>query len=537
MKTITTIIAFLLITSLNAQWTPDTDANTLVANSPSGDMKAEGTSDGKTYIVFWKSVPAPVNYELRLQILDVDGNQTLGPDGILVSDEIPMSTYTVIGNTAVDADNNLYIGATGTGGGDPAFVFKLDSGGNHLWDSNGVNVGNGNVVTIFPLSSGETLVSWFPSGAALMQKLDGNGDPVWPTAQPVENAGNATVPANMYELSNGDYIMVFHSILSGIYSNLYAQRFDGDGETQWANPVQLANNATTFNGYYSGAQDGDVIYYGYKASSGVRFDSFLQRLNADGSLPWGINGMDFDTNQTNYEMDTQIAFQSGSSYVWAICTYTDGTQSIKGEYVQKFDKNSGARQFTDIAKEIFPLGSENIHSAGLHLKNDQPLFLIKSGMDNGVSPVTLHATYLDANGDFFWPEEMRPVATFAANKSRIHYTAPVNNQSVAVFIEDKGAGAKIYAQNFVDGILAIESNVLTNELFYNNPVDAILNIKSAAVIKVVTLHNLLGQIVFESKFEGKPELNISLPNLKTGSYFMTVITENGIHNGLQIIKK
>ena len=158
-------------------------------------------------------------------------------------------------------------------------------------------------------------------------------------------------------------------------------------------------------------------------------------------------------------------------------------------------------------------------------------------MDNGVSPVTLHATYLDANGDFFWPEEMRPVATFAANKGRIHFTAPVNNQSVAVFIEDKGAGAKIYAQNFVDGILALESNVLTNELFYNNPVEAILSLKSATPIKAVIVHNLLGQTVFESKFEGKPELNLSLQDLKAGSYFMTVITENGIHNGLQIIKK
>ena len=122
----------------------------------------------------------------------------------------------------------------------------------------------------------------------------------------------------------------------------------------------------------SNVQVGDVVFMGYKASPGSRFDSFLQRIDADGSLPWGINGADFDVNQTDYEMNTQIAYESGSDYIWAICTYTNPNPSQKGEYVQKFHKTSGERQFTENAKQVYAIGSEKIHAGDLQLKNDSP---------------------------------------------------------------------------------------------------------------------------------------------------------------------
>jgi hypothetical protein len=245
-----------------------------------------------------------------------------------------MSTFTVIWSLVIDVNDNLYIGVTGTGGGDPAYAFKMDTNGNHLWGSGGINLGSGFPVTFLTLSSGEAIVSWFPGTESVMQKYDSNGNAIWGSTRPIEEGGDDTVPGNMFELINGDYIVVFHRLTFGINSFLYAQRYNNHGVAQWANPTQLSNYGTVFNTTYSGLQDGNVIYMGYKASPGSRFDSFLQRLNDDGSLPWGINGSDFDTNQTDYEMDTRIAFETGSLYVWAVCTYTNTSQSLKGEYVQ-----------------------------------------------------------------------------------------------------------------------------------------------------------------------------------------------------------
>ena len=81
------------------------------------------------------------------------------------------------------------------------------------------------------------------------------------------------------------------------------------------------------------------------------------------------------------------------------------------------------------------------------MNDNFPLLLIKEGFDTGASPTTLHALKLDEEGNFFWDEETWPLATYPANKSRVQFTKFIEYQSVAVFIEDKGNGLKIYAQN------------------------------------------------------------------------------------------
>ncbi len=536
MKTLFTIICFLTVFIASAQWTTDTEQNTLVAESGELDVLARGTSNGETYVVYWKNVDAPTFIELRVQVIDAFGNQQFGNDGILVSDQIPMSSYTVIMSATVDADDNLYVGVTGTGGGDPAFVFKMDIEGNHLWGANGVQVGSGNVVTILPLSTGGAVVSWLGASGGLMQKFDENGVALWATEMPIEQGGSATVPANLFELSDGNYIMVFHSLLFGINSNLYAQRYDMDGNPVWPNAIQLADRATAFNRSYPGLQDGDVVYMGYFASAGTRFDSYLQRINPDGTLPWGINGSDFDTNETDYEMETEIAYQLDSQYIWAVSTYMNTNQSERGEYVQKFDKDSGARQFTDNAKEVFPIGSNKSHAGELRLRGDSPLFIMEEGENNGVSPTTLNVAYLTQDGDFEWLEETRPVATFAASKKRVNFTKQANEQSIAVFAEDKGNGLKIYAQNVLNETVGIEdkSEVI---VFFGNPVENDMLINSNSPIEVISIFNVLGQQVFSSKYNQETTVSIDTINWTSGIYFMNLSTKEGRQNGLKLIKQ
>ena len=533
MKTIFTIACFLSMFISSAQWTTDTDVNTLVAESGELDVQARGTSDGQTYVVFWKNVGAPTNIELRVQVIDADGNRKFGDDGMLVSDQLPMSTFTVIMNSEIDADDNLYIGVTGTEDFS-AYAFKMDIDGNQLWGANGINLGTGVPVTILPLSSGEAIVSWHDSGAAVMQKYDANGNTVWPNTKTI-GSGN-TVAGNLFELAGGDFEIVYHSILSGINSFLYAQRYDGNGDPVWTNPIQIANNATVFNRSYPGFLDGDVVYMGYFASSGTRFDSFLQRINPDGTLPWGINGSDFDTNQTNYEMDTEIAFENGSQYVWAVATYTNPNQSERGEYVQKFDKDSGARQFTDNAKIVFPIGDDKVHAGLLSLRNNTPLFLMEEGESNGVSPTTLNVVYLDQNGDFAWPEETRPVATFAAAKTRVNFTKERNMQNVAVFVEDKGTGQKIYAQNVQDETAGIEEFSKAS-IFFVNPVKDEMVLKSDSAIKTISIFNILGQQLFTSKYKDENSVNINTQNWNSGIYFMNVSTSKETQKGIKVVKQ
>ncbi|MEN9322409.1 MAG: hypothetical protein RL699_189 [Bacteroidota bacterium] len=538
MKKIITYLVLLIGFSALAQWTANLSVNTLVANSPTQDIQSVGTSDGQTYVVYWKNVAAPQNYELRMQVLNAAGIPQFGPDGMLVSTLIGMSTYTVIWSVTVDANNNLYIGATGTQDGN-AYVFKLDIQGNHLWGTNGVQVGTGNIVKVLPLSSGEAIVSWYPSGSSLMQKFDATGNAIWTAPVPVQLGTSNTIPAGMFELNNGDYMLVFHKTLAAIYSNLYAQRYSPAGVAQWATPTQITNKASQFNRNYTGKTDGESVYYGYFLSGSNRFDSYVQRINGDGTLPWGINGVDFDTNQTNYEMSTEINLNPAASVIWATCTYMNTSQSMSGEYIQKINKNTGARLFTDTAKEVYPISSDSdVHVGELHLASGTPFYLLKMGMDTGASPVTLHAVYLNDNGDFVWPEHHLPIANYGASKSRIGFTKPVNGQSVATFLEQKlnDASPQMYAQNFVIPSLGVQQPNQVLNLKVVNPVKNQLQISSDQVIQQLSVYNLLGVKIAETN-PASLEINLESTSWQAGIYVVECTSTTGDKSRVKLIKE
>lgn len=548
MRKITLLLALLAFATGNAQWTTDTAVNTLVAVDPSStDSKSIGTSDGKTFIVFWKVVPDPTNYELRLQLIDSNGVPQFGADGMLISNTIPMSTYTVFWKMTIDKSNNLYVGVTGTGTGSPGIVYKIDTNGTMLWGPDGVNLGSAYLPTILPLDTGETVISYYPgSQKSKIQKFTAAGVPVWPAPIDVASGvgSSSTVPADLYEMANHDVVLVFHRRLGfGVGSNLFAQRYSyNDGTAIWTSPTQIADKGTFYNATYSGTQDGDAIFYGYSATTGTgsRFDSYVLRLNGDGTLPWGINGVDFDINQNNYEMNTKIACTPGASNVWAIARYTPSTQNLYGEYVQKFNKITGTRQLTDTAKEVFSVDANNrTHISDLFLVNDNPLFLIKSGYDDSVTPTTLSIVQLDATGGFTWPGQTFPIATFAANKGRVSLNTPYNGQVVATFSEARVPDEpRMYAQNFANVSLDIDTfqapeNTIT---LYPNPSNGIFNIKGNVNIKVIKVVDLLGQEVYHNKQVNEIEITIDATTWAKGLYIITAETDTTIPKSFKLVK-
>ena len=432
----------------NAQWTEETAVNTLADNTITNDTKAIATSTGGTYIAYYKRLLAPANYELRVQYLNADGEKQFGPEGILVNNTIPMGSYTFKWKVQVDKNDNLYIGVTSTASGNNGYVFKINTQGESLW-AGGISLGTAVLPTVLPLNTDEVLISWSPGvGKGKLQRYTSAGTAVW--ANPVDIAPSAaystkaTVTDNMFEMSNGDVTVVFHTRLSnGTGALLFAQRYNSLGEAQWAAPAQMTEKQTAYNNLYSSTRDGDVIYYGYTLITGTRFDSFAQRLNPDGTTPWGLNGIDFDTNATLFEMYTKIAFEPNSQYIYTTATYTGSAQGAAGQFIQKFDKETGARQFTDHGKEVFPItDATQVQNGDLYMLNGKLLFLMESAKN-------LNAVFLDTEGNFILPEHYFPVATFNATKLNVILHKPLNDYAVVTFTEEKTVDeSHIYAQRF-----------------------------------------------------------------------------------------
>jgi hypothetical protein len=449
-----TIIIFFAVSPLisHAQWNDNTSVNIQISSLTLADMQSASTTDGKTWIAFY--VENGSNYDMRAQLIDANGYKLLGPDGMLVSNE-PSGTSTYVFNVCVDASNNLIIAYQDLRSSSPqAVLYKISEAGTQLWGSTGVVIGPG--LSPYPavLSTGEVVVAWIGNTTLQLQKVTASGTLAWSTPISIMVGSSATTRGQVIANTAGKFSMVYQK--GSMYTTLYAQQFDNSGTALYG-PLQICNQTTAAYRYYSIAAEADTTYFGYYSSVGNRFNSFLQRINPGGSIPYGMNGSNFNTSvgtTDNYQGTTCINITPGSSYVWSVCTFSDPNQTVYGVYIQKFLKATGGRQFTDAGKVVYPINSSTYQQCGdLALMNDTPMF-----MSYDVN-YKIYATRLDANGNFAWPLNSVEISstTSTVGKMRYGFTPDGPNRCAGVWDEQRTSAYLGYAQGIsIGGLIGIK---------------------------------------------------------------------------------
>ncbi len=441
-----------------AQWNPNTSVNLLLSSFTDDVQLAAPTTDGKTWIAFYSQTSG--NYAMRAQLLDANGYKLLGPDGIMVSNQ-PSGTATFVFNICLDAANNLIIAMQDLRSGMNAYLYKIDQSGNHLWSPNGVLLGGGLSPNPTVLTTGETIVCWDETASATLnlQKISVSGTTVWATPIQVKVGITRTTRGQIVANSGGKFTMLIQRRGVGINTTLWAQAFDNSGTALYS-PVQLSTQGSSAARYYSILADADTTYFGYYVSPGSRFNSFLQRLNPGGTIPWGINGSNFNTavgTTDNYQMVTDINMQPGSNYIYSVANMCNTLQSQYGIYVQKFLKTTGARQFTDAAKVVYPISTtRDQHIDRIAMITDGPMFMAYTDSD-----YKIYAVRLDASGNFVWPGnkvELSSTPTPSQPKMRFNFTPIGPNKCAGAWTENRGAaGYRGYAQGVsIGGLVAIK---------------------------------------------------------------------------------
>lgn len=452
---------FVLINTLiaSAQWSINPAVNQQISGLEIADQETVSTNDGKLWVAFYQLTPQG-NYDMRAQLFDEQGNKLLGPDGVLVSDK-PSGSAIYVFNVCLDVNNNLVIGCQDQrSGSDQCVLFKISQTGTHLWDADGIILGGGLAPSMALLTNGEIVAVWNDDASSTlkMQKFSTDGTPVWSSPIAIYVNSSKTTRGQIVSNSNGRFTMVYQKKGTAIYTTLYAQQFYNTGISQYP-PLQISNETTQGIRYYSVQKDNDVTYVGYHSSVGNRFNSWLQRINPDGTLPWGINGSHFNTNtgpNDNYQMETNINLMPGSPYVWAVCSFTNTTQNLYGIYIQKFLKTTGARLFTDQAKMVYPVNSaRNKQIGNLILINDEPMFAHYEGDDK------IYVTKLNESGIFVWPYSRTTISSTTAGagnpKMRHNFNSVGNARCAAVWTENRLSGYLGYIQGIsVGGLFGID---------------------------------------------------------------------------------
>lgn len=521
------------------QWNNDYEINTLVAEGQTEDIQSIGTNDGKTWIIFWDQTDG---YVLRVQLLDADGNRMLGENGILANSVANNSSWTATRSQTVDGDGNLIIGFTATGDGN-GYVNKFSQDGEQVFGDAGINLGGAWNLNLAASNDGSLFVGWEDgsNGQTKVMKYDETGAPQWGSPVVMSSPDSSkpfTGMGEMSVLSDNSVIVLFSTKATSwtVDAIRWAQRLSADGTPMWVAPVQVSNQTVRSNRFYRIINQNDVTFFGYYGSTGFRFDSFLQRIEADGSLPWGANGADFSTDDAYYEMETSIAHAEDSSFIWAATNLTNSNQSLYGLAVQKFDMETGERLLDDASKIIFEVNSNSwIHVGDLQLAGNKPLILFSNGISNGVNSIQLGVTLLDEDGEFKWEDEYQWIATSNNNKSRYDFTKNVDGQSVAVWAESRNGSSHAYAQNIVVEDLpmtTVDQNPSVIKI-YPNPTSGILNIQSEKPLSSVEVIGLNAQVLNKAKGVN----SIDIQNLPAGTYLIKLKTKDGKVITRKVIKR
>ncbi|MET0394129.1 MAG: T9SS type A sorting domain-containing protein [Chitinophagaceae bacterium] len=445
-----------------AQWNTNIAVNLDVAEMTVADMQTAFTSDGKTWIAFYNAVTG--GYVMRAQLLDINGRKLLGPNGVVVNSK-PSGTATYVFNVALDAAGNLIIASQDQRNGSSsnvAVVHKVAQDGTLLWGADGVVLGTGLSPYVAVLSTGETVAGWSESASNTLnlQKIAIGGNLGWSSPVQVRVGSTRTSRGQIVGGSGGTFTVVFQRAGVGISTTLFAQRYANNGTAMWSAPVQLSNQTSSGARYYSMIAENDTTYFGYYVSQGSRFNSFVQRINPDGTLPYGLNGAAFSTNQAPadaYQQTTNMMLVPGSPYVWSVCSYSNTLQSQYGVYVQKFLKSTGARQLGNTAKEVYPISANMDQQSGqLSVVNDNPMFMSYD------KDYRMYVTRLDAIGNFIWPgnrvEISSTTAGLATPKGRFGFIHNIpNNLTVATWTETRAGELRAYAQNIApSGLIGLK---------------------------------------------------------------------------------
>jgi hypothetical protein len=371
--------ALLLPGAAAAQWGPDSLLNLEVCDQTGEQVtpKIVETSDGGCFISWFDSRGG--GYALYLQRLDADGNELLGEDGLLVSDE-PQQSWLVDYDMAVDSDDNAFIVFSDTRNTPDELdvsAYKISSDGTFLWGADGICLSDTSTVSFEAAPSvavtpqGNSIVAWGSSGddyTIILQKLSPDGDRLWGDwGITLDDPVRSLALPQLVPAGQDSAIVLFKSSTGSFpYQTtwLYAGLLDAAGDWAWDDtPILIYDSghlSAWTNPEIKPDGEGGAICCWHDNIDLSTFEVWVQHVSADGDMMFPMNGAQASTNSTDRLHMYPTALycpDEGKTYVFWV--EENDNQSAYGIYGQTFSP-TGDRQWGDSGLELVPIGSEQI---------------------------------------------------------------------------------------------------------------------------------------------------------------------------------
>ncbi|KPJ70916.1 hypothetical protein AMJ52_09300, partial [candidate division TA06 bacterium DG_78] len=270
------------------------------------------------------------NWNIYAQKLDSSGTAQWGSSDKLVNQYT--SSIQDYPDVAIDSSVNAIVVWRDVRSGGDIYAQKLDSSGTAQWGSSDKQVNQVTTdVQLYPAidvdSSGNAIVVWedYRSGSrydVYAQKLNSNGDTQWGSSDKRVNqyTSGSHCEADVAVDSSGNAIVVWYD-----YRNydIYAQKLNAAGDAQWGSSDKLVNQAG--NGGAIKLQDypavdldssGNAIVAWRDYRSQSNYDIYAQKLDSSGNVQWGSSDKKVNQNSDSAnQQNTGVAVDSNGDAI------------------------------------------------------------------------------------------------------------------------------------------------------------------------------------------------------------------------------
>lgn len=469
----------------SGQWTSNPLVNTPIATASGAQdvCKVAATLDGGCWIAWFSSVPAPINYEVRIQRLNALGEAQFQPEGLLVSDNNSQTSTAGDWDLRIDsAGNALLIFNDIRGGTDREIsAYRIALDGTMLWGANGVQLTSNTVdefdARICQTTDGNFTAAWSRSNSGttpprglIMQRLDADGnrllapEGVLIAGSGVGGAGASDGPGffQMVSSLSGTVIISYLKDTRSFSSPRHPtiQRYDSNGVGLWTsgNAITLFASAVPIAYYMNLVSDGAggaVVTWHDNRAGGSGFDSWVQKLDIGGIQQFALGGVAVSTNNARFHVGPTagVIGPGGEIYVfWSERTTSQGT---RGLYAQKIT-TGGTRAWGNGGIELtsFDTVIEDF-MRGMPVEPGQPgAICVFKSTPTGSTQDTVLAIRVDGDGNPVWESGTITVSNVPSSKGRFPTAALVGGGIASVWSDNRSDSNDIYAQRInLDGTI------------------------------------------------------------------------------------
>ncbi len=294
------------------------------------------------------------------------------------------------------------------------YAQRINADGDTLWPAGGVPISieylDQSAIQIVTDDSSGAIIAWMDernfNDDIYIQRVDSDGDTLWwGHGVPVIDDTMDQSSPQMIADGEGGVIIVWEDLRDFFSWDIYAQRFNANGISQWTYQGEAVCTDSFSQVYPVIAADGSggaiIAWQDYR---GGNTDIYAQRIDADGDTLWPADGTavcNYGEAQSNPQI---VADPEGAFIVWT--DHRNG--SYDDIYAQRVDPE-GARLWSTYGYAICT--AEGNQTLPQIINDGQGGAIIAWTDSRSGTDWDIYAQRVDANGNMLWSSNGAPICT------------------------------------------------------------------------------------------------------------------------------